>query len=393
MKPNIRPILILVVITVLWGASLISCSLWKRDSAAAIKVSGNIELTQVNIAFKIPGKVIDLPIEEGSAVKQGAVIARLDPLQIQRQRERDQAVLRGAETQLTQLFTAIEYQKAQLAADIDLRLADLRQAEERLKELVTGARKQEIQQATAAVEEARTQHRQAAQDWERAQILYKNDDISTSQRDQYKARFESTAAFLKQVEERLSLVKEGPRQEQIEAARAQVERARAGVRMTDATKLEIRRREQEIDTRRAEIDRARAQVAVLDAQLADAIVTSPISGTVLVKPVEVGEVIAAGTSVATLADLDKPWLRAYINEKDLGRVKLGAKVKVTTDSFPGKVYEGRISFISSEAEFTPKQIQTTEERVKLVYRIKIEVGNPRHELKLNMPGDAEIALN
>jgi len=393
MKPNIKPILIQVVIAFLWGVLLISCSLWKRDPAGKIKVSGNIELTQVNIAFKIPGKLIDLPIEEGSAVKQGAVIARLDPLQIQRQRERDQAALRGAETQLTQLFTAIEYQKAQLAADIDLRQADLRQAEERLKELVTGARKQEIRQAAAAVEEARTQHQQAAQDWERAQILYKNDDISTSQRDQFKARFESTAAFLKQVEERLSLVQEGPRQEQIEAARAQVERARAGIKMADATKLEIKRREQEIDTRRAEIDRARAQVAVLDAQLADAIVTSPISGTVLVKPVEVGEVIAAGTSVATIADLDKPWLRAYINEKDLGRVMLGAKVKVTTDSFPGKVYEGRISFISSEAEFTPKQIQTTEERVKLVYRIKIEVDNPRRELKLNMPGDAEIALN
>ena len=94
----------------------------------------------------------------------------------------------------------------------------------------------------------------------------------------------------------------------------------------------------------------------------------------------------------TLGNLAKPWLRGYINEKDLGRVKLGTTVKVTTDSFPGKVYDGKITFIASEAEFTPKQIQTQEERVKLVYRIKIEIDNPNGELKSNMPADAEIPL-
>jgi HlyD family secretion protein len=124
--------------------------------------------------------------------------------------------------------------------------------------------------------------------------------------------------------------------------------------------------------------------------LADTIATSPINGVVLVKAADVGEVLAPGTNVVTVGDIDHPWLRAYIREQDLGRVKLGAKARVTTDSFPGKVYEGRVSFISSEAEFTPKQIQTSEERVKLVYRIKIDIDNPRHELKSNMPADAEI---
>ena len=110
------------------------------------------------------------------------------------------------------------------------------------------------------------------------------------------------------------------------------------------------------------------------------------------KAADVGEVLAAGMTVVTVGDIDHPWLRAYINETDLGRVKLGAKARITTDSYPGKVYEGRVSFIASEAEFTPKQIQTQEERVKLVYRIKIDVDNPRHELKSNMPADAEIPL-
>jgi HlyD family secretion protein len=94
--------------------------------------------------------------------------------------------------------------------------------------------------------------------------------------------------------------------------------------------------------------------------------------------------------VVTIADLEHPWLRAYIREQDLGRVKIGSKAKVTTDSYPGKSYNGRVSFISSEAEFTPKQIQTPEERVKLVYRIKVDVENTNQELKSNMPADAEI---
>ena len=117
-----------------------------------------------------------------------------------------------------------------------------------------------------------------------------------------------------------------------------------------------------------------------------------MDGVVLVKSSEPGEVLAAGTTVVTLGNLAQPWLRAYINEQDLGRVKLGTAVKVTTDSFPGKTYTGRISFIASEAEFTPKQIQTHEERIKLVYRIKIDVDNPAGELKSNMPADAEIPL-
>jgi HlyD family secretion protein len=112
-----------------------------------------------------------------------------------------------------------------------------------------------------------------------------------------------------------------------------------------------------------------------------------------VKSADPGEVVAAGATILTIGDIDHPWLRAYVNETDLGRIKVGSHARITTDSYPGKVYDGRISFISSEAEFTPKQIQTKEERVKLVYRVKIEVANPHRELKSNMPADAEIVLD
>jgi HlyD family secretion protein len=191
----------------------------------------------------------------------------------------------------------------------------------------------------------------------------------------------------------LSLLVEGPRKEDIEAAHEQVARARAGVRLAEALRLDIRSKEQELETVRAEIKRARAELAVIESQLEDTVAMSPVDGVVLVKATELGEVVAAGTTVVTVGDIDHPWLRGYIIEQDLGRVKLGGKVKVTTDSFPGKIYWGRVSFISSEAEFTPKQIQTPEERVKLVYRIKIDIENPLYELKANMPADAEILLN
>ena len=372
--------------------SLSSCGWWNRGPGNAIKVSGNIELTEVNIAFKVPGKLVELPIVEGMSVRKGMLLGRLDQVQLQRQREREVAGLEVVQTQLVQLQTAIEFQKSSLAAELDLRQAEVRQARARLDELLAGSRKQEIEQATAAVAEARAQNALAGKDWERAQVLYKNDDITASQHDQYRTRLDATTAALKQAEDRLGLVVEGPRKEQIESARAQVERSLAALKLAEATRLDIKRHEQELDTRRAEIARARAQIAIIDAQLDDAIVRSPIDGVVLVKSAEVGEIIAPGTIIATVGDLDRPWLRAYINETEIGRVKLEQKARVTCDSCGGKTYWGRLSFISSEAEFTPKQIQTTEERVKLVYRIKIDLQNPERVFKSNMPADAEIRL-
>ena len=362
----------------------------KRTDPGKIVVSGNIELNEVSIAFKTAGRLIERAVNEGDRVQQGQVIARLDRDQLLRLREQSQAALASAQAQLAQARTAVNWQRETLAADLAQRGADVQSAEARLAELRSGSRPQEIQEAKAAVDNAQAELSRAKRDWDRAQTLHKNDDISTSQYDQFRSRFESAEAMLKQVRERYALVLAGPRKEQIDAASSQVARTRAALRVGEANALELRRREQEIVARRAEIERARAQVAVVDAQLADTVAVSPVSGVVLVKSADAGEVLAAGATVVTVGDIEHPWLRGYVNETDLGRVQLGAKVRITTDSFPGKDYWGRVTFISSEAEFTPKQIQTQEERVKLVYRIKIEVDNPRHELKSNMPADAEI---
>jgi HlyD family secretion protein len=385
-------ILAVVLIAVVGTAGVLAYRSMHTDPTDRILVSGNIELNQVDIAFKTSGRLIERAVNEGDPVHKGMVIARLDREQLLRQRETAQAALETSQATLAESESALQWQRETMQADLQLKNADLSAAQSQLLQLKNGARPQEIQQANAAVAAAQSQYDQAKKDWERAQTLYKAEDISTSQYDAFRSRFESTEANLRQVKEQAGLVQAGPRSETIEGASAQVERARASLKMGQANSIETTRREQDITARRADIQRARAQLALVDSQLADTIAVSPIDGMVLVKAADVGEVLAPGTSVVTVGDLDHPWLRAYVREQDLGRVKIGSKARVTTDSFPGKIYDGRVSFISSEAEFTPKQIQTAEERVKLVYRVKIDIDNPRHELKSNMPADAEILV-
>jgi len=388
-----RIIVILVVLAAAGAAAVYVFRGMGSNQAGRIVVSGNIELTEVNIAFKTAGRLIERTVDEGDAVKKGQIIARLDRDQLMAQREREVAGLESARTQLAQSETSMAWEKATLAADIEQRRADLASNEARLAELNNGARPQEKLDARAAVDSAQSELDRAKKDWDRSQTLFKDDDISAAQFDQYRNRWESAQAALKSMTEREALVLAGPRAEVIKAQQGQVERARAAVKIAEANSLEMKRREEDLGTRRAEIARSTASIAMIDSQLADTIVASPVDGVVLVKAADVGEVLAPGTTVVTVGDIDHPWLRGYVNETDLGKVKLGAKAKVTTDSYPGKVYQGRVTFISSEAEFTPKQIQTEQERVKLVYRIKIEMDNPRRELKENMPADAEIVLD
>jgi HlyD family secretion protein len=387
-----KRILVIAIILLAAGAAVYAYRGMTRRPDNRIVVSGNIELTEVNIAFKTAGRLIERDVDEGDTVKKGEVLARLDRDQLVAQREAQAAALTSAETQLAQAITSHEYEKQTVAADIDERRANLESMEARLAELHNGARPQEKLDAQAAVDSSQSEVERSKRDWDRAQVLFKDDDISTQQFDQYRNRWENAVAALKSAKERQSLTLEGQRAEVIRAQQGQVESARAALKVAEANHLETRRREQDMGTRRAEIERARANLALIDSQLSDTIEVSPVDGVVLVKSADVGEILAPGTSVVTVGDIDHPWLRGYINESDLGKVKLGSKARVTTDSYPGKVYWGRVTFIASEAEFTPKQIQTEQERVKLVYRIKIEADNPAHELKSNMPADAEIVL-
>ena len=276
-------------------------------------VSGNIELTEVNIAFKTAGRLIERTVDEGDAVKKGQIIARLDRDQLVAQREREAAGLASSESQLAQAKTAVEWQKATLAADIETREADLSS---------DGGAPGGVEERRAAAGEAGRQGGGGCgrkRSWSAPRRIgsarrrcIKNDDISTAQFDQYRNRFENAQAALKQLQEREALVLAGPRVEQVNAQQGQVERARGALKMAEANPLEMKRREQELTTRRAEIERSKASLALIDSQLADTVAASPVDGVVLVKSADAGEVLAPGTTVVTVGDIDHPWLRGYV---------------------------------------------------------------------------------
>lgn len=369
---------------------------WGLNNQAAdvnsITVAGNIRMTEVDVAFKTPGKLAERLVDEGDMVKAGQIVARLDIEPLLRQKDRALAALAAAEARAGQSQAALVFQRESLAGSIGQRVAELASAEATLRELEQGSRPQEIQQAEAAVASAQAQADEARRNLERAKKLFDTNDLSAQDFDRMETVADSAAAALKQSQERLALVREGPRREQVESGQAQKDRARAALRSANAGELDIARLQQDILARRAEVEAAKADLAAVEVQLADAVAVSPVDGIVLVKAAEPGEILAAGTTILTIADIEHPWLRAYINQIYQGRVRIGTPVEVTTDSFPGKKYEGKISFIASDAEFTPKEIQTEEERVKLVYRLKIDIPNPNQELKRNMPADAVIPL-
>lgn len=242
-----------------------------------------------------------------------------------------------------------------------------------VEELERGSRTQEIQLARAELDRAQAGLEAqeaglelARADYERFSRLYEQGGVSLRELEEYRARYDiakgshrEAVSRVRAAREQLSLVEEGPREERMQQALSRLRNARAALEQAEL-------------------------------RLSYTKLHSPVDGVVLSTAAETGEYLNPGTPVLTVAELDRPWLRAYINEPDLGRVRLNQEAEVSTDTYPGKVYRGRVSFIASEAEFTPKSVQTRQERVKLVYRIKIALENPDHELKPGMPADAVI---
>jgi len=148
--------------------------------------------------------------------------------------------------------------------------------------------------------------------------------------------------------------------------------------------------ERQVELAKANIRNANETLKMAQIVLGYTTLYAPFDGIIVVRQAELGEIMAPGTPVVTMADLDHVWLRAYINETDIGKVRLGQAVAVKTDTYPGKNYQGRVSFISSNAEFTPKSVETHAERVTLVYRIRVDISNPTHELVPGMPADAVL---
>ncbi len=318
-----------IIVAVAIGIYLVF-SLRNHTDDSTMFLSGNVEITETNVGFKIPGRVVEVFVDEGSVVKQGDALAKLD----------------GAEL-------------SSIAAQAK---ASLHEASARLSELKSGSRMQEIEQAKANVLAQEAELRRVKQDYERADILYKNGAISRAQFDAAKSAYETRTAMHKSAQEGLSLAREGARQGDIRAGEQRVEQAKA-------------------------------VLSASETRFKDTVIYAPINGVVLRKNVEVGETVGQGIPVFTIGDLKSPWIKVYVKEDRMGLIKLGQKARISVDSYKGKNYEGTVSFISSEAEFTPKTVQTPEERVKLVFGVKIRIKNENDELKPGMPADVKIILN
>ncbi|MFQ6038423.1 MAG: efflux RND transporter periplasmic adaptor subunit, partial [Candidatus Aminicenantales bacterium] len=318
------------------------------------------------------------------------LIARLDDRELRDRRNKAEASLQTEESRVRQLLIAIEREQKNSRGFIAQARANLAAAQARLRELLAGSRRQEIEEARAEMDRTRSELQKVTLEWKRAQRLFVAQTISKREWDSAKMAFEMARAQYERARERYDLVKEGPRKETIEAARGKEAESRAALQIAEATTLKVEELKQELKTTQASVKAARAELDLAGTLMGESRLYAPISGMVLSKNMERGEIALPGSSVLTLGDLKKVWLRAYINETNLGRIKLGQPVEVFTDTYPGKAYPGRIAFISDKAEFTPKQVQTQEERVKLVYRIKIDIDNPLMELKSGMPADARM---
>jgi len=302
---------------------------WQADdSTAPILLSGTVDARQIDLSFQAPGRIATLQTDEGHRVEGGAVVAELDPTDYQ-----------------------LAVARARAQAD---------SARKVLAVLRAGSRPQEVRVAAAAVAQAEADKVFADQEVVRANDLVEKHFFAHEDLDRARSAADVAAAKLDQARQNLSLVREGPRKEDIERAQADLTAAEAAQRSAEQ-------------------------------QLSYVRLASPAAGVVSVRLAEAGQVVAAGQPVFRLAQLDRPWVRAYLPEPDLARVKLGQEAQVRVDGLPGKTFTGRLAFISPQAEFTPKTVETRALRVDLVYRVTVDVDDAGAQLKIGMPADVTLA--
>jgi HlyD family secretion protein len=298
-----------------------------KNKQGIIEESGTIETTESVISSQVSGKVLQLLMDEGSQVKSGDTLVIIDHETLDLQLKENEASRDIAKSQL-----------------------DL---------LVKGSRKEDIIQAEEVFNQATANFISARTDLERMEKLIKSNSVTQKQYDDAVSKFDVTQAQLKGAQENFTKIKNIARPEEIIQAKANYEKSSA---LVDAIKKSIR----------------------------DCYVLSPINGFVVKKFIEIGETVSMMSSIVKVSDLSKVEVRIYVSETELGKVKLGQKAELSIDSFKDKSYEGKVTFISPEAEFTPKNIQTKDERTKLVFAVKVEIPNPNYELKVGLPADVKI---
>lgn len=330
MKRLFRIIILVVMVTVVVLGARWFVNKENKQSETELRIYGNVDIRDANLAFNEQERIARILVEEGDRVKTGQVLALLHT---------DRLEARISEAQ------------AQIAAQ-----------QEVVRRLEAGTRSQEIEQARAEVVAARAKVRNTGQSFERIQKTSLAGATSQQALDNVRAQLDVDAAQLAVKEKALNLALEGPRKEDIAASRHNLEALQASL-------------------------------AFLKIRLADMTLRSPAPGVIQSRILEPGEMASPNQPVVTLAFTDPKWVRAYVPEPDLGRINLGMKARILTDSFPDQSFEGWVGFISPVAEFTPKTVETEDLRTKLVYEVRVFVHDSKDRLRLGMPVTVIVDLS
>jgi len=299
------------------------------DESGGIRASGTVEAREADLGFQMSGRIVWIGPNEGDGVQEGDEVARLDMEELEARR-------RVAEAQL-------EAARAMLA------------------ELTTGFRQEEIAAGQAVLRGAEEQLADARRDLDRSRRLFDGGAISREMLDKAETAARVVESTVDQAREQVQILEEGPRQERVAAQRAIVSQAEAAL-------------------------------AQVEAGLSNARITIPFPGIVTIKHREPGETVSPGLPVLTIMDPEDRWVRIYVREDRIGEVQLGQEATITADTYPERMYGGEVIFIANESEFTPRNVQTTEERVKLVYAVKVRItGDSSHDLKAGIPADVVLA--
>jgi HlyD family secretion protein len=329
-RPSRRMLLVALAVAVVLAA--LGTYYWRQRGASdpngAFSLSGNVDVHQVELAFRVSGRVAAVKVQEGDRVSTGQVLAELDPVPFR--------------------------------TDVDSAKADVAQAQAQLDKTRRGFRVEEVGQARATVAQRAADLENARVTLQRQQQLVAAGLVTHQQIDDAQARVHMSEAALAAAHEQLTLELHGSRIEDIESQEALLASAQARLEKTQTA-------------------------------LSDATLSAPSNGIISVRARELGAIVQAGQTVYTLTLNDPVWIRAYVAQPRLGRIKPGMSVKMTIDSMPGRQYDGTVGFISPEAEFTPKTVQTEQVRDDLVYRIRVIASDPDNVFRQGMPVTVLIA--
>jgi len=394
MKRPPRPILIAGAIALVAALALAGWSWWRSrlNATGILRASGRIEVTEVNVSSKVTGRVTTLHVDEGTDVKAGQLIADLEGQELEAQLRQARAALQSAEARLAQARISLQVEPITVRTQIRQAEETLRAAEERLRMLQAGFRTQEIEEGRANLRQAQARLEITRLTRDRFRDLLADGAISKQELDRAESDLQAAEAAVRAARERLNILEEGSRREDIRMAQAERDRAAAALEAARANAATLDLRQQDVRVAEASVREAAANVRRLETQVAELKVFAPLGATVLTKAVEAGEVVSAGKPLVLLGDLDHPWIKIYVPETQLGKIRLGAPARVLVDSFPNQPFRGTVTWIADQAEFTPKNVQTAEERVNLVYAVKITIQNAERKLKAGMPADAELVL-